>query len=375
MIRETAERTCTAIQAIHDQEALSKSEERLRITLDAAEIGTWDWDITTDSMVWNEQLYILLGLDPGEHQNKQTNKAYWLQFVHPQDMETVTQKLNAAVEKTGIYLARFRIIRANDGEIRWMRVYGRAVRPNENGFTRMAGVMYDITEDKILEQQKDEFIGIASHELRTPVTSIKMYVELIRQAMEENGNGQQAALVKKLDHQVDRLIKLISDLLDTTKIAEGRLVLQPVKFNLNELIEECMKAFQPTATKHRFIFQRGETEMITADRERIGQVLTNLISNAVKYSPEGGEVTITSERIKSGVKVSVQDTGIGIPEEMQAKIFKRFSRLGDVHQFQGIGLGLYISADIIRRHGGSISVKSEPGKGSTFYFILPDEEI
>lgn len=368
------------------ERALRESEERLRITLDAIGMGTWDWNIVSDKIVWNKQQYLLLGLDPEKEKDMPKNLAYFLQFINQKDAEKAKKKLKTAAEEgvNNIYQDQFRIIRANDGKQRWMNRYGRKVKDENGHFTHIVGVMYDITERKFMERQKDEFIGIASHELKTPVTSIKMYVELILQMLKEKEDIQNVDMLQKLDRQVDRLVELINDLLDTTRIDEGKLSLNIKPFDLNELIEECEEAFQPTK-RHKIIFLAGELKQVWADRERIGQVITNLISNAIKYSPESEEIVITSEQIENGVKVSVRDTGIGISKELLPKIFNRFSRIDNPQTFPGIGLGLYISAEIIRRHGGIISVESPPkqvsragppskdveGKGSLFYFTLP----
>lgn len=353
------------------ERALREWEERFRITLDATRMGTWDWDLTSDELIWNKQQYLLLGLDPEKEKDKPKNLAYFLQFIYPKDLEKVEKNLRSAAEGVNeIYEDQFRIVRADNGKKRWMGRYGRKIKDENGQFTHVLGVMYDITDRKMMERQKDEFIGIASHELRTPVTSIKMYVELILQTLGDKADKQSFAMMQKLDRQVDRLVELINDLLDTTKIAEGKLQLNMKKFSLNLLIKECIETFMPSK-KHQILFHADDLESITADRERIGQVITNFISNAVKYSPDGGKVIVRSEKEGQRVRVSVQDEGIGISGEMKSKIFHRFSRVNNPQTFPGIGLGLYVSAEIIKRHGGTISVESQEGKGSVFYFTLP----
>jgi signal transduction histidine kinase len=163
------------------------------------------------------------------------------------------------------------------------------------------------------------------------------------------------------------------DLLDTTKIAEGKLTLNIVSFDLNTLIKEQIEELQRMSAAHQFIFRLGELPLIKADRERIGQVLTNIIHNAIKYMPDGGDIIITSEAIQHGVQVSVKDNGIGIPENMIRNVFNRFTRTNNpqVQSFPGMGLGLYISSGIIERHGGSISVVSKENEGSEFRFTIP----
>jgi signal transduction histidine kinase len=231
----------------------------------------------------------------------------------------------------------------------------------------------DITAQKRLQQQKDEFIAIASHELKTPVTSLKVYAEVLQEKFEQSKETAHASLMQKLIRQVDRLNDLINDLLDTTRIAEGRLSFRFESFDLNVLIEDFVEELQRISKQHRIVFKKGKIQTITADKERIGQVLSNLIFNAIKYSPGGGDINIHSEEVEKGVKVSIADKGIGIPEKQLKSIFSRFYRVDNpsIRTFPGMGLGLYISAVIIERHGGTIHVESKEGEGSVFSFIIP----
>jgi PAS domain S-box-containing protein len=231
----------------------------------------------------------------------------------------------------------------------------------------------DITEQKQLQQQKDEFIAIASHELKTPVTSIKVFAEILLEKYKKLKDKGNAELMDKLVIQIDRLHILIRDLLDTTNIVEGRLILKPELFDLNALIQEQIEELQRLSTAHKLVFKPAARAMVKADKERIGQVLTNLINNAIKYSPNGGAITITSEETEQGMQVRVKDPGIGIPEKMISNIFNRFFRINNpkVQSYPGMGLGLYISAAIIERHGGTIAVNSKEGKGAEFRFTIP----
>lgn len=220
-------------------------------------------------------------------------------------------------------------------------------------------------------RQSNEFIAIASHELKTPVTSIKVYGEVLRERLEKIKDNENAELVNKLNNQVERLSNLIADLLDATNIEEGQLPLKLTVFDINELISERVEEAKHLSKDHVFIVNLDKPQPVNADRKRIGQVLTNLLSNAAKYSPAGSEITITARITKNGITVSVQDNGIGIPANMRNNVFDRFFRISNTQTYPGMGLGLYISAGIIERHGGTISVESIEGKGSTFYFTLP----
>lgn len=228
-------------------------------------------------------------------------------------------------------------------------------------------------EKEELLRHKEEFISIASHELKTPLTSIKSYTELLQDMLQMDGNDMSIELTGKLNAQVDRLTELIHALLDTTRIAEGKLVLQPRLVDLNKLIRQRVEELQHLTNRHRLIVIPGALPPVHADSERIGQVLTNLITNAIKYSPGGGGIVIITTAGEKEIKVSVRDQGIGISPLMQEKIFERFFRIthARVQRSDGMGLGLYISAGIIARHGGTLTVDSKEGEGSEFTFTLP----
>ena len=352
------------------EENLKVWEERYRIALQAAQMAAWDWNLDEDKIIWNSQHYYLLGLEPD---NKEKTAAYFLEFLEPDDQEKIQKALQKAVNETGIYQEDFRIRRKDNGEERWMHGFGQVIGKTDGQPARMVGVMFDITERKQLEQQKDDFIIVASHELKTPVTSIKAYSEILAEICREGNFEMGAPVVKKLNGQVERLIHLIQMLLDMSKIREGQLALDKHWFDLNQLISQCIEEMPKVPITHKLFFQEKETLMVEADRERIGQVITNLISNAIKYSPKGGRITISWNKIDDFVKISVQDEGIGIAEDVKRKIFERFFRVKDVQisTFPGMGMGLFISANIVHQHGGEVWVESLPGKGSAFYFTLP----
>jgi two-component system, chemotaxis family, CheB/CheR fusion protein len=355
------------------EEALRESEQRLRITLESAEMGVWDWRVISDKVTWNKQHSLMLGLDPTDEVKSGT---YVLQFIHKEDVERAREALLKAVSDGLTFQEEFRVVRQDNKEVRWMNGYGRTIEKNANGSAkRIVGVMYDITQRKKLEQQKDELISVASHELKTPVTSIMAYTQILQDRFEKMNETENSKLMQKLNAQVERLNSLIKDLLDTTNLSEGRLPLHKTEFDLDNVIAERLEEFQYLSARHKLVFKKGEVGKIKADKERIEQVLNNLFSNAIKYSPEGGEIVVSSEPIRNGVKVSIQDKGIGIPDDLKSRVFERFFRVSNpqVETYPGMGLGLYISAGIIHRHGGTIAASSKLGEGSIFHFTLPLE--
>ena len=228
-------------------------------------------------------------------------------------------------------------------------------------------------QHKKVMDKKDEFISIASHELKTPVTSIKGYVQLLRYNFEQDGNQLAADMLGKVDVQINKLTNLIEDLLDVKKMETGQLQYHEDLFDFNELVKEVVEETQRVTFNHAIKCNLGQSKMINGDRNKIGQVITNFIDNAAKYSPGKTDIIVETKAGEKAVRLSVQDFGIGIPPAQQAKVFERFFRVNGEKEntYAGLGLGLYISSEIIKRHNGVLQLQSEPGKGSVFYFDLP----
>jgi len=263
--------------------------------------------------------------------------------------------------------------RAKDGNYFWVDT---TVTPllNEKGeIEEFISIRNDITQRKQLEVQKDDFIGIASHELKTPITSLKAYTQVMENRFVKAGDIESATLLSKMDMQLDKLTNLISDLLDATKIQKGKLQFQESYFDFNELVAEIVEEMQRTTSKHTLVKEFGKSKTVHADRERIGQVLTNFLSNAIKYSPASKKIIVKTWSDKKTMSAHIQDFGIGIPADMRQHVFERFFRVKGRYQesFPGLGLGLYISSEIIKRHHGKIWLKIK--KGSTFGFTIPLE--
>lgn len=220
------------------------------------------------------------------------------------------------------------------------------------------------------EKKKDEFISIASHELKTPLTTTKAYIQLSQKISDSRDRGY--SLITKAEEQLSRLEKLVADLLDVSKIQAGKMIYDIEPFAFDRLLIETVGSIQLTSTSHKIIIEKSDRVEFNGDKSRIEQVLNNFLSNAIKYSPDSKKVVILSELKHGNIIVSVQDFGIGIDEIHLEGIFDRFYRVDNTAiRYQGLGLGLFISSEIIKRHGGSFWIESEPGTGSTFYFLLP----
>ncbi|KQR65306.1 PAS domain-containing protein [Pedobacter sp. Leaf176] len=292
--------------------------------------------------------------------------------VHPDDKAHASAAWAHALETGDPYETEYRI-KDRFNEYRWFLVRALPLKNAHGEIVKWYGTNTDVHHQKELEKQKDDFLGIASHELKTPVTSLKAYSQVLEAMFKRSGDLKNAEFLSRMNKQVDRLTNLIGDLLDVTKINAGRLQFNHSMFDFNEMVEEVIEDVQRTSAKHIINKNLKFKRAIFGDRERVCQVVTNLLTNAVKYSPDANEVVIYTEDHEEHVRVCVQDYGIGISSEKKDHVFEQFYRVSGnkEHTFPGLGLGLYISSEIVKRLKGKIWVNSVEGKGSTFCFSIP----
>lgn len=231
--------------------------------------------------------------------------------------------------------------------------------------------LYKSAQDAIT--LRDDFISVASHELKTPITSVKIFTQVLLKHAELNSDEKAIKSLNKMDKQVDKLTELVYNLLNIAKIQSGRMEFSKKTFDFDQMVHESVDVLQHMTTKHQLIIVGKTNKTFTGDEDRIGQVLSNLISNAIKYSPQAEKVVITLTAKNDQIGVAVQDYGIGMAKQHLNKIFNRFYRVSGATDktFPGLGIGLYISDEIIKRHGGKLWAESKPGKGSTFFISLP----
>jgi len=230
----------------------------------------------------------------------------------------------------------------------------------------------DITEKKETDRRKDDFLSIASHELKTPLTTIKGLIQILQRMVPPDSSDKFENTLDKVAMYVDRLNDLISDLLDTSRIQSGNIELHKEKFDIDSAIAETIDNLSLAAPNNTITLNGKTGVAIMGDELQISQVLNNLISNAIKYSPGSDKVDVYISKVGNFVKVSVRDYGMGISAQDKIKIFERFFRVRDIQKkFPGLGIGLYISHEIIANHNGTLWVESEIGEGSTFSFTLP----
>ncbi|MGM9478071.1 PAS domain-containing sensor histidine kinase [Pedobacter sp. GSP4] len=233
----------------------------------------------------------------------------------------------------------------------------------------------DITEIRAAEIRKDDFLAVSSHELRTPLTTIKGYNQSVLRMLPPDIDPKILTMVKKSAGQVDRLHKIVTSLLEMSRIQTGKLTLIREEVDLSVLIADVVEDFRESNPGHHLSIEGAVSRPVMIDESQISQVLYNLVSNAIKYAPGSAKITLALSEVSNYAKISVRDYGLGISIEDQKSIFDRFFRVSSVQKhFPGMGIGLYISAQIVRQHGGTLWVDSEPSKGATFSFTLPLKE-
>lgn len=358
----------------NSRERIMASELRFKTISNAAPVGLWMTDTEGRNTFVNDTWIEWTGMPFVEQLG-----TGWLKRVVPEDKVNAPFNFEATVPKRERYSTEFRITRP-DGELRWCLTEGSPYYNIDGSFAGYAGSVTDITDLKKMEERKDSFIKMASHELKTPITSINGYVQLLLKMNEEPEEGKLVASRQMLQSslgiiakQVSKLTRLISELLDLSRIESGKLELQRTAFSLTQLVEETVQEVQYTSARHNIVLHNEFEGEIYADKDRISQVLLNLLTNAIKYSPAAGTIEVVVKNGGNNVHIQVKDNGIGIDKKDHEKIFQRFYRVeGKSEQtYPGFGIGLFIASEIVQRHNGSIFVENNTGGGSVFTVILP----
>jgi len=345
--------------------ALSESESRFRTMMET--MPQIAWTNTTDGEVtfYNRQWYTYTGLD-----DAQTKSQGWSGIVHADDVPLTLEK-SGSIRASG-EAGEFEIREKRaDGFYRWHLVRMEPVKNEDGEVLFWVGTATDIHELKQLQQQKDDFISIASHELKTPITSLKISLQLLNKIVDSSSTELLPKLVDQANKSLSNVNNLIEDLLDYSKLTMGQIHLNKTQFAIGKLIDECCH-YVHAGGKYTIATTGDRDLQVYADVWRIEQVVVNFVNNAIKYAPESKKIQIHIEKENDIAKVSVIDKGVGIPAEKLPRLFERYYQAeGSGSQLSGLGLGLYISSEIIKKHDGEIGATSKIGKGSTFWFTLP----
>ncbi|WP_308006426.1 ATP-binding protein, partial [uncultured Chryseobacterium sp.] len=357
-------------ELVQSRHSLTEIKNRLEIALDASKLGSTEVDLETGIMQSNDQFKYNFGYMPEEEFNYQD----LFEAMLPEYREKVKSLVKEAIKTNGIYKAEYPV-KWKDGSIHWIQAHGRP-RYNKNGVAdRMVGMTSDITEKKLAEQRKDDFLSVASHELKTPLTAVKASIQLLNRIKDSPYSEIHTRLIEQSDKEIEKMHMLIDDLLNMSRLGQDQLMLEYGVFNLHEMLSKSCSHVR-FENKYQLILKGDENLMVYADEHRIEQVVVNLVNNAVKYAKDSEEIHISIESLENEIKVSVRDFGNGISESLLPHLFDRYYRVEHMSKsYSGLGLGLYICSEIIKKHSGKIGVDSKLGEGSTFWFTLPDKKV
>jgi len=350
------------------KEAAIESENRLRLANEATGLATWDLDMRDQSFVCSPGMADIFGHPAGTVLSLEELRSQ----ISADDFEHIVRRSHQKALFSGRHLYEVRIIWP-DNSAHWIKAQGMVLFDEQKQPIRMLGTILDITENKRDEIRKNDFIAMASHELKTPLTSLKAYIQLLTKKLAGTDDAFISNALIKAGNQVNKMADLIYGFLDLSRLEPGKLQLKIQQFDMNKLIANVIAETNPVNYTHSIIFKPHGELNVNADRDKIGQVISNFLSNAIKYSPKESTVTLSAKIAGDNVLVAVADKGIGVKLKDQEKIFQRFYRAESDHikTISGFGIGLYLASEIIQRHKGKIWVESEEDKGSTFYFSLP----
>jgi two-component system sensor histidine kinase VicK len=346
---------------------LQRAEESLRLAMEAAGLGSFSINPDTKEFKVSQSMKTFFGLNTHESISFDTA----MNQIHEDYRADVLQNLEAVFMNNTKFDMEYPIVGYNDGQTRWVRAVGRM--QNIDGTKAFAGVLNDITEKRKDEERKNDFIGMVSHELKTPLTSMRGYIQMLLLKMRKQDDEFVISSLEKTNTQIGKMTTMINGFLNVSRLESGKIHIDHKIFDLAQLVKETEEESTNTISSHKVIFAPVERTVVNADRDKIGQVINNLISNAVKYSVAGTTIYVACVTVGKRALISVRDEGMGIKPQDAAKIFERYYRVEGTQMFSisGFGIGLYLCAEIIHRHEGEIWVDSDFGRGSTFSFSLP----
>lgn len=358
-------------EQVNSRKAINEINTRLEIAMDASRLGSTEVQLATGKMESTDRFKMNYGFMPEE----EFCYADLFEAMYPEHRDRVKALVQQAIRTNGIYSTEYPV-KWRDGSTHWIQAHGRP-RYNDLGVAdRMVGMTLDITDRKLFEQQKDDFLSIVSHELRTPITVLKASLQYLELLKDKPYSNLHSKMINQSLRSVEKMNDLVAELLQIRRLTEGQLEIKKDWFNMFDLLQHTCDhiCFEK---EYQLVVSGNQTATVYADEHRIDQVVINFVNNAIKYAPLSKEIHLNVEVLENqSVKVSVRDFGIGIEEEALPKLFDRYYRVSHSgKEYSGLGLGLYICSEIIRKHDGLIGAESVLNEGSTFWFILPNGKL
>jgi len=354
------------VKARKDREV---AENSLQMAIEGAKIGSWYIEPETKALKYNTILAEIFGYEGAAPMTYDQA----IGQVSEEHRTRIVGEIEDAIASERNYDITYSQRRFNDNQKIWLRSIGKLASDESGNNNVFTGVVMDITEQKQDDIRKNDFIGMVSHELKTPLTSLFAIVQLVNMKLLSSTDTILSGAMKKAEIQVKRMTNLIDGFLNVSRLESGKLLITKGRFDLDELVVESIGENQLLSTKHLVKLGHCDQAVVNADRGKISTVISNLLSNAIKYSPSGSEIQVHCELKGDEAVVSVKDMGIGIAEKDLLQVFERYYRVERNHAMliSGFGIGLYLSSEIISGHHGRIWAESKLGQGSTFYFALP----
>ena len=338
------------------------------LALDSANVGIWIIEVSSRSFLPSKRTKELFGYHP---QDEMSFDQAMLQVMEKHRTIVVKSIENAFKKHSNIYI-ECPVVGFRDKKNRWISITGGFNSPDVTSHY-FSGIVIDITEQKQNNLRRSKFIGMVSHELKTPLTALNAYIQMLNSWATKQKDSFAIGTMSKVERQVKKMINMINNLLNLSGAEAGKIHVNKQEFMLNELINEVIEETLFLTSSNKIFMKPCNPIEVVADRDKIEQVLVNLLSNAAKYSDKGGSIEIACALKDNSVEVSVIDQGLGIARKDVNKLFRPHYRIENkkTEKIPGFGIGLYLCAEIIKKHNGNIWVESEQGKGSTFKFTLP----
>ena len=356
---------------IQKEKEASEAAVALRRAQAIAKVGSWEWDVVNDKITWSDELFRIFGL----HNKSKFDFSTYLDTLHPDDRKLLQDTVTRAIRTRRGYSVDHRVI-LPDKTIRMVHGEGKVLTDKNGNVTYLIGTAHDVTAERMLEAAKGDFVALASHQLRTPASGVRMLLAMLRDGYAEPLKPDQLQMVEEAYLANERMLRISDDLLNVAKLESGRMKLNKQQMELRLWLKNIVaphKLLAKQQRQHLRLHVPKGVWFLHADQERLAMVVDNLLSNARKYTPPRGLISVSLIPTERKYKLIVKDSGIGMTRSEIANLFGKFTRIDNPASrgVEGTGLGLYLAKSIIDLHRGSIRVSSRPGDGSTFTVTLP----